>query len=185
MIRKSGKYFATVGEKLAEKIQIQDDFIEQQHIHRVKPVINNIEITSLKVSKAITKRVKPGKGCGPDDISAKDVHLIGKFASKGLTTVIQHSVVRAQYPSSWRLSRVWAIPRKGNKLDRGNYHPISLLNIPSKVYESITCDQLDSHITKNGLSNKHQWGFTKGKSTELVMLHLTETWKNAIDQGKS
>ena len=27
------KYFATEGEKLAEKIQIQDDFIEQQQIH--------------------------------------------------------------------------------------------------------------------------------------------------------
>ena len=118
-----------MGEKLAEKIQIQDDFIEQQHIHRVTPVINNIEITSLKVSEAIAKRVKPGKGCGPDDISPKDVHLIGKFASKGLTTVIQNSVVRAQYPSSWRLSRVRAIPQKGNKLDRGNYRPISLLNI--------------------------------------------------------
>ena len=109
------QYFATVGEKLAEKIQIQDDFIEQQHIHRVTPVIDNIEITSLKVSEAITKRVKSGKGYGPDDISAKDVHLIGKFASTGLT-VIQNSVVRAQYPSSWRLSRlsrVWAIPKTG------------------------------------------------------------------------
>ena len=93
-------------------------------------------------------------------------------------------MVIAQYPSSWRLSRVRAILHKGNKPDRGNYHPISLLNVPRKVYESIICDQLDSHITKNGLSNKHQWGFTKGKSTELLMLHLTETWKNALDQGK-
>ena len=179
------QYFATVGEKLAEKIQIQDDSVEQQHIHRVTPVINNTEITNLEVSEAITKRVKPGKGCGPDDISAKDVHLIGKFASIGLTTVIQNSVARAQYPSRWRLSRVWAIPKKGNKLGRGNYHPISLLNIPSKVYESIICDQLDSHITKNGLSNKHQWGFTEGKSTELLMLHLTETWKMPSIRGKS
>ena len=103
----------TVGEKLAEKIQIQNDFIEQQHIHRVTPVINNIEVTSLRVSEAITKRVKPGKGCGPDDISAKDVHLIGKSASKGLTAVIQNSVARTQYPSNWRLSRVRAIPKNG------------------------------------------------------------------------
>ena len=63
-----------------------------------------MEVTSLKVSEAITKRVKPGKGRGPDDISAKDVHLIGKSTSKGLTAVIQNSVARAQYPSNWRLS---------------------------------------------------------------------------------
>ena len=55
------RYFATMSEKLAEKIQIQDDFIEQQHIHRVTPVINNIEATSFKVSEAITKRMKLGK----------------------------------------------------------------------------------------------------------------------------
>ena len=50
--------------------------------------------------------MKPGKGCGPDGISAKDVHLIGKVATKGLTAVIQNSVAKAQYPSNWRLSRV-------------------------------------------------------------------------------
>ena len=87
-----------MGKKLAEKIQIQDDFIEQQHIHQVTPVVNNREITSLKVSEAIKKRVKSGKGCGLDDTSAKDVHLLGKFASKGLTAVIQNSVARAEYP---------------------------------------------------------------------------------------
>ena len=63
-----------------------------------------MEVTSLKVSEANMKRVKPGKGRGPDDISAKDVHLIGKSTSKGLTAVIQNSVARAQYPSNWRLS---------------------------------------------------------------------------------
>ena len=71
-------------------------------------------------------------------------------------------------------------PKKGNKLDRGNYHPISLLNIPSKVYESILCDKLLTH-RKNELSNRHQWGFTESQSTELLMLNLTETWRNALD----
>ena len=93
-------------------------------------------------------------------------------------------MARAQYPSNWRLSRVRAIPKKLNKRDKGNYDPISLLDIPSKVYESIICDQLDSHITNNRLSNKHQWVFTKGKSTELLMLDLTETLEMHLIRGK-
>ena len=44
------------------------------------------------MSEAIMKRVKPGKGCSTDDISAKDVHVIGKSASKGLTVVMQNTV---------------------------------------------------------------------------------------------
>ena len=30
----------------------------------------------------------------------------------------------------------------------------------------------------------HQCAFMKGRSTELLLLHLTETWKDAIDKGK-
>eukprot|EP00794_Sanderia_malayensis_P001852 gene1852-2086_t len=69
-------------------------------------------------------------------------------------------------------------------LDRGSYRPVSLLSIPSKIYESIICDDLGLHLKENNISNPHQWGFTKAKSTELLMLHLTEKWKAALDEGK-
>eukprot|EP00794_Sanderia_malayensis_P014433 gene14433-15937_t len=69
-------------------------------------------------------------------------------------------------------------------LDRGNYRPVSLLSIPSKIYESIICDELDLHLNENNISNPHQWGFTKAKSTELLMLHYTEKWKAGLDEGK-
>ena len=36
----------------------------------------------------------------------------------------------------------------------------------------------------NGAKTPNQWGFSEGKSTELLLLHMTEIWKHALDQGK-
>ena len=166
-------YFSKVGEKLAGGIQDQKTFTAKHHIHRIKPGISNINITEEKIKIAIRKRSKPGKGSGHDNICSKDLHLLGDSASKGLNIVIRNSVEKAQYPPQWQL-KVRAAPKKGGKLERGNYRPISLLSIPSKIYESLFCEELDSHFRNSNIINHHQWGFTKGKSTELLMLHLTE-----------
>ena len=34
-----------------------------------------------------------------------------------------------------------------------------------------------------GLLCNNQWGFRKNYSTESLLLHLTETWRNALDKG--
>ena len=177
-------YFAKVGEKLAGGIQDQNKLTAKHHIHRITPVISNINITEEKIKIAIRKRLKPGKGSGHDNISSKDLHLVGDSLSKGSNIVIRNSVQKTQYPAQWQVSKVRAVPKKGDKLERGNYRPISLLSIPSKIYESLICEELDSHFKNSNIINHHQWGFTKGKSTELLMLHLTEKWKAALEEGK-
>ena len=60
-------------------------------------------------------------------------------------------------------------------LGKGEFRPISLLDIPSKILESIIVDSVDYHMVNNlGRLYMHQWAFMKGRSTELLLLHLTE-----------
>ena len=54
----------------------------------------------------------------------------------------------------------------------------------SNIYKSLICEELDSHFKNSNIINHHQRGFTKCKSTELLMLHLTEKWKAALEEGK-
>ena len=68
-------------------------------------------------------------------------------------------------------------------MERENHRPTSLLGIPSKVLESILCEKIDTHFTKSHLSSPHQWAYKEGYSTELLLLHLTEVWKNEVDKG--
>ena len=58
-----------------------------------------------------------------------------------------------------------------------------MLNLNSKILESIVCDSIDKHLSSTGILHLNQWGFKKGISTESLLLYLTETWKKAIDSG--
>jgi len=88
-----------------------------------------------------------------------------------------------QFPISWKKSQVTAVFKKGNRLDVNNYRPISLLSVPSKILERAVCRSFDNHLTSHNLLSDRQWGFRKGHSTESLSLHVTEVWKEALDDG--
>ena len=51
----------------------------------------------------------------------------------------------------------------GKKEDCGNYRPLTMLNIPSKITESVACETLDKHL--ENVIQENQWGYRKGLST--------------------
>ena len=176
-------YFSTVGEKLAEAnsqmLLTENVILKTENI----PEVQDLLINEDYVKKTIQKKVKPGKSCGHDKVLSKDLSLFGDFAATGLSELMNKCIERSQFPSQWKLSKVSALFKKGSRMERENYRPISLLGIPSKVLESIICENIDIHFTKNQLSSPHQWAYKEGYSTELLLLHLTEVWKNEVDKG--
>ena len=100
--------------------------------------------------------------------------------------IANRSINDCKFPNQWKIARVNCIHKKGNTLDCGNYRPISLLSIPSKLLESVeNGSQLDFFLHDFQLTTNSQWGFTKGKSTELLLLNMTENWRSALNQDKS
>ena len=87
------------------------------------------------------------------------------------------------YPENWKTGRVTPAYKKGEKFYKENYRPLTMLNLNSKILESIVCDSIDKHLSSTGILHPNQWGFKKGISTESLLLYLTETWKKAIDSG--
>ena len=59
----------------------------------------------------------------------------------------------------------------------------SLISLPSKLLERQLCLNIDNHIQENKLLTDCQWGFTKGRSTEGMLLAMTEQWITAVDSG--
>ena len=74
--------------------------------------------------------------------------------------------------------------KKGEKTDTGNYRPISIIDLVSKFLEGQVCKIIDAHLQGSEILNENQWGFRKRKSTEGLLLNLTENWKQALDEGK-
>ena len=59
-----------------------------------------------------------------------------------------------------------------------------MLSIPGKFLESQACKIIDDHLDAHELLSDKQWGFRKGRSTEGLLMRLTENWKREIDDGK-
>ena len=74
--------------------------------------------------------------------------------------------------------------KKEDETDRENYRPVSILSVPSKILESEVNDSIIDHVyMHNNLISDQQWAYRRGYSTKLLLLHLTETWRKAVDSG--
>ncbi|KAL9986828.1 hypothetical protein ACROYT_G001031 [Oculina patagonica] len=103
-----------------------------------------------------------------------------------LVSLYHESIKRRAVYSAWKIARLTPIYKKDDETDCGNYRPVSLLSVPSKIMESEVNDTLVRHVFKdNNLVSDKQWAFRSGYSTELLLTHLTETWRTALDSGKA
>ena len=83
-----------------------------------------------------------------------------------------------------KTAKLTIVHKKDDETVRGNYRPLSILGIPSKILESCVNDTIIDHVLNfNRLVTDNQWAYRKGYSTELLLVHLTETWRDAIDSG--
>ena len=72
---------------------------------------------------------------------------------------------------------------KGGPTKLSNYHPISVLPTASKILERVFMLQLTAHLTEHNLLSPFQSGFRPGYSTSDVILHVSDLWRKAIDNG--
>lgn len=90
----------------------------------------------------------------------------------------------AKVYDDWKVARLNPIFKKDDESDRGNYRPLSMLSVPSKILESCVTDSIVDHVfTRNQLVTEYQWAYRKGHSTDLLLAHLTETWRRALDSN--
>lgn len=175
-------FFVNISEDLTKQLDPLDLSSLNSFITRVTPTKDNIDMSWELIKNKLIKAASPKKATGPDHVFPRNFSLTGDSVIHSLLPIFRKSVSDASFPSSWKLSRVNPIFKKGSSTDVNNYRPISLLSIPGKILEDVVSDTLNNHMETQGLSHK-QWGFRKNYSTESLLLHLTEIWKKALDRG--
>ena len=78
-----------------------------------------------------------------------------------------------------KLANVTPVYKKGNRSDKVNYQPISILPNLSKVFERCIYNQIAQFFDK--ILSKHQCGFRKGHSAQHSLIVLLENWKEIVD----
>ena len=130
------------------------------------------------------KDIKPNKSTGPDDIPPKLLKLAGPAIASALTRLFMYSANLGETFTDWKKARLIPVFKKDDEADTNNYRPISLLSVPSKIMESCVSDTVVCHVFSNNLVTDKQWAYREGHSAELLLVHLSETWRRAIDVNK-
>lgn len=80
-------------------------------------------------------------------------------------------------------ARVCPIFKKNSRLDVGNYRPVSILVIISKILEKAVYNHFEHYLNKNNLLYKLQSGFISKYSTGTCLIHLLNHIKTQTARG--
>ena len=128
--------------------------------------------------------LKVGKSTGLDGISVRFLKDGAEVLAGPLCHIVNLSITSEVVPSGMKDARVTPLFKKGSRLDCGNFRPVSILNVLSKVLERAVHAQFVSYLTKQGVLTESQSGFRPGFSTGTCLLGLSDYIKREMSKGK-
>ena len=143
-------YFTTIGENLINSLPLpsEHDMVDGNITSSLIPAPSFSLLTNQVVEEKVN-RLKANKSSGPDEVSPKLLKLAGKAIVPALTDIFNYSNKHRTVFSSWKTARLTPIFKKDDQTDCGNYRPVSLLSVPSKILEAVVNDRLVQHVFRD------------------------------------
>ena len=177
---KFNNYFLNVAEGLCEKIPKNNTRFQDYLKNPNKNKLTLKEATSDEVWKIIHDL--DGKKSGDIfGISPDLVKLSAQVIAQILTIIFNQSIREGCFPSAMKVAKVLPLHKGDSMLSVGNYRPISLLPIFSKIFERLVYNRVIEFIDNNKILSELQFGFQKNKSTEQAVSTILST----LDEAKS
>ena len=112
------------------------------------------EIKVLDVSNAIQK----------SDILLKTIKANENFFAEAICSYFKKSLENGKFPNYLKLANITAVFKKGARISKNNYRPISIFPVFSKIFERLlTWQRLEFF---DNMLSKFQCGFRKGYGTQ-------------------
>ena len=129
------------------------------------------------------EKLNVSKSTGLDGIPSRFLKDGAQVLAKPITFLINMSITSGIVPDEMKQARVCPIYKKNNRLDVGNYRPVSILIIVSKILERAVYNQLEYYLNKNNLLYELQSGFRSKYSTDTCLIHLLDHIKSQTARG--
>lgn len=131
--------------------------------------------------------IEASKAAGSDGIPACLLKALSTDLCPSLTTLLNTILSTGDIPQDFKLAHITPVHKKGDPAAAGNYRPISLLPIISKVMERLVLRQLNAFIEnypENEILPQNQFAYRPGHSTEDALTVAVDHWSRALDQGQ-
>jgi len=140
-----------------------------------------VEFTLEEVIDSL-KRAKTKMSAGPDGIPLKLVKYYG-MARPEIYLSIFNQIANSSFPEAWRIARVVAVNKKGDRKNVANYRPVSNLCSLSKVYERCILKRLNECASH--LMGPSQHGFRPAHSTTTCLMEIKDNLVEFLDNNQS
>ena len=130
--------------------------------------------TDEKEIKEIINKLDDKSSSGYDSISNKIVKAVSASVTPYLVSLINLSIRKGVFPDELKKAKVLPLFKEGSKLEEGNYRPISLLIVWSKIYERVLHNRIYNFFEHFSLFHSKQFGFRSKHSTIDALVELTE-----------
>ena len=124
------------------------------------------------------------KSTGLDNIPAKALRIASSTIAPSLTFIFNLSLSSGIFIDDWKNARVCPAYKGNDRRDMGNYRPISILPIISKVFEKEVFQQLYYYLkVTDSIVSKFQSGFRPLHSTISALIQMCDDWSDNMDKG--
>ena len=131
--------------------------------------------------KSAFEKLKTNKAPGYDDYNTQIMKNIYATIEVPLLHIVNLSFKNGVFPDKMKIAKVLPLFKSGEKFVVGNYRPISLLPLFSKILERIMHSRLYKYFESNKFLYGKQFGFRKNNSVDYGLMEVV----NDISQSMS
>ena len=178
------RYFNQVADELSDRLPDLPNVDPLDYVSRVEQSMYLFPLTEDELCKHITS-IKPKKNSNKNCITVDLFKLATPHFSKFLCKIINKAFSAGLFPDCLKRAIITPILKSGDKRCIHNYRPISVLPFMSKLVEKCLLTRLISFLDKLSIISPHQYGFTKGRSTQDALIAFTDHVYEALDNKQS
>lgn len=177
-------FFCNIGVNLANKIPNKHYYSLPRAEHSSRPIktLCRFEPTNKAEVAKIIDSLNCNVSSGCDQISVKSIKSIKYLILNELTACINKCFEEGSFPDCLKVARVTPIYKSGSKIEPGNYRPISVLPVMSKIFEKIIYTRLESFLNNQNFFYNKQYGFRPKSNTLSATIDIVTKIKLCIDK---
>ena len=175
------KFFTHVGTSLDSKIPTTN-------INPISFIKKNYENTMFLTpchNTEISKIIDQLKICatGWDEVPSTIIKDNKPILTSIIVHIINLSLTQGHFPEQLKIANIIPIFKAGDLEEVGNYRPVSLLTVFSKIFERVFYERLKSFLKIQKILFELQFGFREAHSTYMAITILMDKIIKALEKG--